>query len=194
MLLKETEKTNTSLLKENSRLRESFKYSVPYISDSTQFLTTLAEGEILSYSPLGIPEEILVRITKVESHKLENSTLVDFRGNLVGKISNLFSDLAKVTLIYNPAFRGAVECYSPYYTGLLIGGNVPTVVYVPFDAKANPGDTLYTSYLSTVLAPGIPVGTVSKVVKDSTNPIFIKLYITPFFKPFTSRKVIIYGK
>ncbi|MGB9823890.1 MAG: rod shape-determining protein MreC [Candidatus Hydrothermia bacterium] len=193
ILLKETEKINAVLLKENLKLREILAYSDHHIFNTSPD-TIFSLGEILSYSPLGVPQEISLRISKLAPSKFENSTLVDFKGNLVGKVSYLFNDLANALLIYSPAFRAAVECHKPYYTGLLVGGNKPQVIYVPFDAGAELGDTLYTSSLSTVLAPGIPVGIVSKVVKDSTNPIFIKLYVTPFFKPFTSRKVILYGK
>ncbi|MEO0247497.1 MAG: rod shape-determining protein MreC [candidate division WOR-3 bacterium] len=193
ILLQKTEQICSELSKENQLLRESLKAGgVDDLSSKPTSIKVLV-GEIQSFSPLGIPEEVLIKVGDKLLQNPESYSVTDLKGNLIGKVKKQSGEVVLAITLYNSNFRAGVENKKPFYTGLLIGGKSPTVVYVPFDAEAKIGDTLFTSRLSSLLQPDIPVGTVSKTVKDSLNPIFIKLYLTPFFKPFTSRLVLLYG-
>lgn len=193
IMLQKTEQICSELTKENQLLRESIKNKSFDELKTKPSQINQQIGEVLSFSPLGIPEEVLIKVEDKLLHNPESYSVTDLKGNLIGKVKEQSGGVVLAITLYNTNFRAGVESKNPYYTGLLIGGKIPTVIYVPFDAEVKIGDTIFTSRLSSLLRPDIPVGTVSKITKDTLNPIFIKLYLTPFFKPFTSRMVLLYG-
>lgn len=150
-------------------------------------------GDIVEYSPLGIPHEIIIKTNFNSTEPFKGKIATDLSGALAGKIVQVRGSYMTLKTIYDKEFKVGVESSGNYYTGVYTGGTQPEVLYVPYDAKVKPGDTLYTSSLSALATPGIPVGIVTEIHKDESNPIFLKLEIEPIFKPFTSRKLIVYG-
>jgi len=193
ILLTQEERRSTQLSIQNQKLRE-----ILIKSDSIN--TLLADtfntyvGEILHYVPLGIPEEIIVKIKSPKMRNLIEGTVVDLFGVLVGSVDMQKGEQLLVKTIFNENYKVGVECIDPYYTGVLKGGEIPIIFFIPIDASIKIGDTLYTSRLSSYAKPYVPVGIVKEYQKDEDNPIFYKAKIEPFFKPFTSRIVLIYGK
>jgi len=193
ILLTETEKTNTKLSVENQKLRESLAHLSNLDIDTLYSQKDFILGEILSYSPLGIPEELEVLLKGTPpSGNIQEATVVDLKGNLVGKVEKVNGNIAFIITIFSKKFKVGVESRNPFYTGVWEGNFEPIVRYVPFNAEVRTGDTLYTSSLSGFAKPMIPVGSVQKVMNDPLNPIFLQLKVVPFFKPLTSKKVIIY--
>jgi cell shape-determining protein MreC len=193
LLLSQEERRSIELTVENQKLREMLlksDTSAIQIADTGKFYV----GEILQYIPLGIPEILVVKIKSSKIEDLTEGTVVNLNGFLVGVIESQEGKQLTVKTIYNDNFKVGVECLRPYYTGVLRGGEIPYVFYVPVDANIKIGDTLFTSRLSSYAKPYIPVGIVKEYQRDMDNPIFFRAKIEPFFKPFTSRTVIVYGK
>ncbi len=195
ILLQNTERNSANILLENTSLREKiFLNQINTISQDKASEKTLI-CEVLEFTPLGIPKELIVRMDSNSKAQLQNNTVIDQKGALVGLTYKQTQDLVFIKTIYNEELRIAVESINPYYTGILKGGITPEILYIPFDAPIKAGDTLYTSSLSSIITPYIPVGVIAKFEKDMENPIFLKASIKPFFVPFTSRKLVIfYGK
>jgi len=193
LLLSQEERRSIELTVENQKLRETLLKSYTsaiQIADTGKFYV----GEILQYMPLGIPELLVVRIKSSKIEDLTEGTVVNLNGFLVGVIEGQEGEQLTVKTIYNDNFKVGVECLRSYYTGVLKGGEIPYVFYIPTDANIKIGDTLFTSRLSSYAKPYIPVGVVKEYQRDLDNPIFFRAKIEPFFKPFTSRTVIVYGK
>uniref|UniRef100_A0A7V3ZYQ0 Cell shape-determining protein MreC n=1 Tax=candidate division WOR-3 bacterium TaxID=2052148 RepID=A0A7V3ZYQ0_UNCW3 len=194
LLLYNVERNSIKLNIENQKLREQLNDRGFSENNFIGSSSTACVGEILQYIPLGIPEEIVVKVKSEKIGSLIEGTVVDLNGYLVGKVEMEGGELIRIKTIYDESFKVGVESIHPYYTGILQGGEIPLVLYVPIDAEIHTGDTLYTSRLSSYAKPYIPVGTVKDYQKDIYNPIFYRAKIEPFFKPFTSRIVVIYGK
>jgi hypothetical protein len=193
ILLTQTEETSIITQAENQYLKGILN-SIGQKSPSGAIAReSFSEGEVMQYSPLGIPEEIIVKAHLESSTDYIASVVTDARGALVGRVLKRTGPFAIIPTIYNSEFKVGVECKNRYYTGIYKGGADPKVFFVPYDAPVSIGDTLITSTLSGFALPGIPVARVIEIKKDPYNPIFLTLRVEPFFKPFTSRKVIIYG-
>ncbi len=195
ILLQNTEKNLERILSENINLRKKlYSSEINTITQKEDIEKTLI-CELQEFTPLGIPREITAKISSIPVEQVNNKTVTDLHGALVGLAYKQTKDLIFIKTIYNEEIRIAIESINPYYTGILKGGITPEILYIPFDAPIKEGDTIYTSSLSSIVTPYIPVGVISKIEKDMDNPIFLKASIKPFFVPFTSRKLVIfYGK
>ena len=194
LLLSNVERRSIQLSIENQRLREQLNSKDFAENNVVDTSINSFIGEIFQYFPMGIPEEILVKVKSKKIGDLVEGTVVDLNGYLIGKVEMQIGEQVRIKTIYNESFKVGVESINPYYTGILQGGEFPMVLYIPVDAEIHTGDTIYTSRLSSYAKPYAPVGVVKNYQKDIDNPIFYRAKIEPFFKPFTSRIVVIYGK
>ena len=100
---------------------------------------------------------------------------------LAGKIFNVSQSYASLLLVTDINFAASVRIQESRKEGVLSGtGTTKTVLkYIPPEEEIKTGEVVITSGLDRLFPPGIPVGYVSKVDRQSTG-YFQHIEVTPF--------------
>jgi rod shape-determining protein MreC len=178
-------RTNDSLVKENTELRNNLKsnFDAP---DSTAKLIT----DTIPYDTLGHVRKYMWRAAKVVSNtaSLQNNYLTIERGSnqgikrdmgvisstgIVGTVVDVSSNYAVVMSLLHRQSRVSAKMKKGGETGIVQwDGESPffvTMVNVPKSAEVKAGDTVVTSQYSYLFPQGIMVGTVAAIVEDKSS-------------------------
>lgn len=129
-----------------------------------------------------VSQDIVLVDKGLEDGVQKNMPLIDQQKVLFGKVSEVYNNSSKVTLISskNISFDGKiVEKDIP---GLVKGdGGLKLLLdLLPRDKEVNEGDTIISSGLGGVFPKDLLVGKIKKVVKNDVEPIQ-KAEVEPFF-------------
>lgn len=106
-----------------------------------------------------------------------NDSIISFEG-LIGNVSEVYINTSKVSIILNIKTNVSILNFRTRIVGILNGngkGNLSVNYYDRLDAVVA-GDLIITSGLGGVYPKGIPVGSVTKAIKDQTG-VFQKLEV-----------------
>lgn len=120
-------------------------------------------------------------------------------GGVVGRVAKVTQTTAQVLSVHNRASVVPARVQRSRHAGVLVGGVRPSAVddlkdaggealpppeilmelkYVQRNADVVAGDTVVTSGLEGRFPPGVPIGTVVRVVRSNSET-FLKVYVVP---------------
>ncbi|HTF28076.1 MAG TPA: rod shape-determining protein MreC [Flavitalea sp.] len=178
-------RTNDSLVKENTDLRNSLKQNFE-VPDTTQRIVS----DSIPYDTLGHMRKYMWRPAKVVSNTatLQNNYLTIERGlnqgirkdmgvisssGIVGTVVDVSANYAVVMSLLHRQSRVSAKLKKTGETGTIQwDGENPfyvTMINVPKSAPVAKGDTIVTSQYSYLFPQGIMVGTVAAIIEDKTS-------------------------
>jgi len=161
------------LLIENKRLRKilQLKEKNPY-----QFKRA---ARVIRMDPVGWPTTILIDSGQEESIE-EGMTVLDQNGSLVGRVARVDKNTSLVMTLLHPESKVSGLVQHTREAGILQGGHsgVLELKYLAKESKAQKGDLMLTSGLSTLYPDGLPIGKVLKV-KEKGPSLFLEVVINP---------------
>ena len=187
-------KTNDSLVKENTLLRNSLLQNFE-TADTTQRLIT----DSIPIDTLGRTRKYMWRPAKVVSNtvSLQNNYMTIERGynqgiqkdqgvigstGIVGRVVDVSANYAVVMSLLHRQNRVSAKMKKTGETGIVQwDGESPfflTLINVPRSAEVAKGDTVVTSQYSYLFPQGLMVGTVAAIMEDKTSN-FYTLKIRP---------------
>jgi rod shape-determining protein MreC len=112
-----------------------------------------------------------ILIDKGRSHRIKKGDCVIDQKGLVGRVSEVGKNTAKVTLITDPYFSCAGIVQRSRSQGIVYGSLLNKLIMRYFDdlIDVKPGDIVITSNLSTFVPKGILIGEIVSVESDSTG-------------------------
>jgi hypothetical protein len=93
---------------------------------------------------------------------------------LVGFVISSRGKFAEVLTLHSPDFHSRVFIARSMVMGIIKGGNIPKIAFIPYGGDVKVGDTVYL-----MEHPGVEVGEVKEI---KVNPPFISLDIKPFWR------------
>lgn len=160
------------LRSENDRLRAAlgFKARVPF---------QLIPAQVIGKEGLPVFSVLIVNRGKTDGVK-ENMPVLVGTG-LVGKVVEVSFYTAKVATVINSSCRVAALDQRSRVFGVVEGdySGYLRFKYVPISADITEGDKIVTSSISSFFPSGIPIGTISQVVKREGD-LFCQIAIKPF--------------
>ena len=177
----ESEKYQTEfIIKENKRLKELIEEYV-YISDEL-----VAKVLIDKKSPF--LRSIIVN--KGSKDEVELGMAVLDKGYLVGKIVEVNYSTSRALLISDLNSKIPVSIEPGNIQSILsgTGNNNGKIEYLQDDLEIQDKSIIYTSGSGAIFKPGIPVGTVSKKIEDSSVNFFSNLSQLTFVKLVSYKK------
>jgi rod shape-determining protein MreC len=187
-------RTNDSLVKENTDLRNSLRQNFES-PDTTQRVVT----DTIPYDTLGHVRKYMWRPAKIVSNTatLQNNYITIERGlnqgvrrdmgvisstGIVGTVVDVSANYAVIMSLLHRQNRVSAKLKKTGETGTIQwDGETPffvTMINVPKSAKVAAGDSVVTSQYSYLFPQGILVGTVAAVLEDKTSN-FYTLRVKP---------------
>ena len=156
------EETHRELARENTRLRELLEFRAK--SDWKMIPAEVIGRELGPWSR-GL---LLDKGTK---QGIRQGMAVLTSVGLVGRISEAGPNSSRVALLTDPHFRVMGRLPDTSEAGLVSGG--PTgeclINYLPLDQEFQEGQAVFTSGGKSFAPPGIPIGVIHKIWKDSSE-------------------------
>lgn len=135
----------------------------------------LIPAEVIGSSSSGFLQT--VKIDKGSADGIKQGAAVLSRGFLVGKASQVNQDNSEVFLITNSNSLIPIILQNSRGTGILKGGLTGlTIEDIALDSKVQIGEAVLTSGLGEETPPGLPIGTVEKLL-SARSEIFQKVSI-----------------
>lgn len=177
--LKNVYKDNQYLREENRRLMAFYDHA-KVLEVENKLLASL-----LNYVPPQEAEFLTARVVAEENDGFSHS-VVAYTGKfdnvrkgqaalgargIVGRVDKVGNMYSKVILITDINSKIPVMVERTRVRGILSGDNTstPKMIFIPLDAEINVGDRVVTSGVAGVFPPGLPVGRVSSVEKNSVK-------------------------
>lgn len=125
-------------------------------------------ARVASRSPSRLADGILV--DKGSSVGVANGQAVLSDGFLVGVVHETSAQYSQIQLLSNAALQLPVTLQKSRAQGILHGGLSGLMVSdIPADVSVTPGEVVVTSALGGVIRPGIPVGSVERVLSSTSE-------------------------
>lgn len=157
---------------ENFALRRALEFS-----EKSELKLIPAEVDILD--PTGFTQTIVINKGNAEGVKIGSAVVVS-PGILIGKVSELYQNSSKVTLITDPAMVTNGEVADSGARGLVQGehGLGLTFNLITQNEVIKSGDKVITAGLSNDLPRGLLIGEIVSI-RSSASELFQKAFITP---------------
>jgi len=147
---------------ENERLRSLLDFEVTL----SKTLRKVIPAQVIGRSPAGWRDSIVVN--KGSKQGIRANMMVLSNAGLVGKVSEVFADSAKVKLITHPQFRMGGLVQRSRHTGLIYGtiDGECRIKYLTMDADIETGDLVETAGFSEHFPKGILIGGIQEIWKE----------------------------
>lgn len=177
---------NKEMLLENSRLREILNLK----QSEKKFVAAarvIARGSQRWSNTLLINKGARDGITK-------DMAVITPKG-LAGKILSADKSYSTVLLLNDVNFSAAARLEGSRTEGITSGsgGNICLLKYITYDYEVEEDEIVITSGLDSMFPENIPIGTVTKIVKDSAG-IFQYIEVTPFQDIHQIEEVVVVNK
>ena len=178
------------IYEENRRLREENRQFL-LVSDRARALDIENKilANLLNYTPPPSARFITSRVIAEEGDGFSHSVIV-YTGKenrpqkgqvamgengLVGRVDRVGQNYAKILLVTDINSKIPVMVERTRVRGILSGDNTmtPKMVFIPLFAELTLGDRIVTSGVAGIFPPGLPVGKISSIEKNSVK---IKLF------------------
>ena len=148
---------------ENEFLREMLDFKESYSNIS------LIPSNIVNHNILSI-NSLIVDVSKNEGIKV-NQAVMDMTG-LIGKTINVGDNATKIQMINDKNFAVSVKVGDEKVLGIFkpVHGNKGILEGIIKSSKLNIGDIVYTSGITEIYPPDIPVAKVVNMNKDKDKP------------------------
>jgi len=145
---------------ENKLLSNLLNYTPPPEATYLAARVIAEEGNAFSHS--------LIAYT-ADSDKVKKGQVVLSDNGVIGRLEQVGKMYSKIILITDINSKIPVIVERTRVRGILSGDNtsVPKLVFVPLDAELAVGDRVVTSGVAGVFPPGLPIGRISSIDKNS---------------------------
>lgn len=163
-----------SLEQENFSLRRALNFSA-----SRPYNFRLLPAEVIGRNLNTWNSEII--IDKGSKNGIRKGINVIDQNGLVGKVTEVFPNSSKVSLIINPKSAISSLVVEAKTFGVTVGSgrNQLRLKYIPGDVVVGVDNKVIVSAASGAFYRGIPIGKISKISKD-VNQLFQEIWIEPF--------------
>ncbi len=170
---------NKALRAENTHLRQLYSSAVQLKSENERLRA------LLKFAPVGkqgyTSAQVAVDTSSPYSRSVlltagsengvqEDSAVINDKG-MVGRIIEVGKNTARVLLLTDINSRIPVMAETSHEHSIAAGsgGDTLTLMYLPENSKVKAGEKVVTSGDGALIPPGLPVGIVSKVTKDTVT-------------------------
>ena len=182
-LLLAHEETHRQLAQENARLRKMLHFKA-----RASWRTTTAEviGREIGPWSRGL------LLDQGARDGIEEGMAVITPLGLVGRIQEVGPGTSRVALLTDPHFRVMATLARSRSSGLVMGSGAGecTLTYLPLDLKLEPGEPVHTAGGKSFCPPGVPIGVVDKVWRDSSQ-MFQTARLKPAVHPGTVEEALV---
>lgn len=158
--------------KEGQRLQAMLGFQHKYIYSTMAAQAIGSSGSLQSH---------VFYLDKGSSDGLKPDMAVITSDGIVGKVRDVFPHTAQVLMIDDPTSGAGAILETTRIRGILTGSTSGQleIVGILADERIKPGETVLTAGGDLVFPRGLPVGTVSKVVRDPDRDAFIDVIVQP---------------
>lgn len=162
-------------LKDAAKENESLRKDLDFVRD-TKF--NYESASVIAYEPSNLRGMITINKGTNDGIKVGKATV--FEGFLIGRVSEVGKDYAKIQLVTDPTSAIPVSLQNSSTKGLAKGelGQGLFMDKIPQGERIEQGDTVITSGLGGELPKGIILGTVDSI-ETKENSLFSKAQIRP---------------
>jgi rod shape-determining protein MreC len=124
---------------------------------------------VISRDPSGWWQQLLLGRGSLQGIQVGDAVLAP--GGLIGRVASVTPTTATVRLLTDPGSRVGVWLGRSRHSGLLsgIGTARPVLRFLEKDPDARPGDVVYTSPVSSMVPPNLPVGVI-QTIDEGADP------------------------
>lgn len=147
---------------ENNLLANMLNYTPPPEAKYVTARVIAEEGDAFSHSLIAYTGHI---------NKVKKGQVALSDKGVVGRIDKVGEMYSKIILITDINSKIPVMVERTRVRGILSGDNtsVPKMIFIPLSAKLTVGDRIITSGVAGVFPPGLPVGKISSIEKNSVK-------------------------
>ncbi len=129
----------------------------------------------------GTDQSRILYIDKGSKDGLKPDMAVITPDGIVGKLKDVFGHTSQVLVISDQTSGAGVLLESTRLRGVLRGNALgqPQIINMLPDERVKAGERVLTSGGDQIYPRGLPVGTVDRVVEDSSNPPYVDIIIKP---------------
>jgi rod shape-determining protein MreC len=129
----------------------------------------------------GTDQSRILTIDKGSKDGLKPDMAVITPDGIVGKLRDVFGHTAQVLVINDQTSGAGVLLESTRLRGVLRGNALgqPQIINMLPDERVKPGEKVITSGGDQIYPRGLPVGVVSQVVEDTSNPPYVDILVKP---------------
>jgi rod shape-determining protein MreC len=129
----------------------------------------------------GTDQSRILTIDKGSKDGLKPDMAVITPDGIVGKLRDVFGHTSQVLVISDQTSGAGVLLESTRLRGVLRGNALgqPQIINMLPDERVKPGERVITSGGDQIFPRGLPVGVVSQVAEDSSNPPYVDILIKP---------------
>jgi rod shape-determining protein MreC len=129
----------------------------------------------------GTDQSRILTIDKGAKDGLKPDMAVITPDGIVGKLRDVFGHTSQVLVISDQTSGAGVLLESTRLRGVLRGNALgqPQIINMLPDERVKPGERVITSGGDQIFPRGLPVGVVSQVVEDTSNPPYVDILIKP---------------
>ena len=129
----------------------------------------------------GTDQSRILTIDKGSKDGLKPDMAVITPDGIVGKVRDVFGHTSQVLVISDQTSGAGVLLESTRLRGVLRGNALgqPQIINMLPDERVKPGERVITSGGDQIFPRGLPVGVVTQVVEDTSNPPYVDIVIKP---------------
>jgi rod shape-determining protein MreC len=129
----------------------------------------------------GTDQSRVLTIDKGSKDGLKPDMAVITPDGIVGKVRDVFGHTSQVLVINDQTSGAGVLLESTRLRGVLRGNALgqPQIINMLPDERVKPGERVVTSGGDQIYPRGLPVGVVTQVVEDTSNPPYVDIVIKP---------------
>jgi rod shape-determining protein MreC len=129
----------------------------------------------------GTDQSRILTIDKGSKDGLKPDMAVITPDGIVGKLRDVFGHTSQVLVINDQTSGAGVLLESTRLRGVLRGNALgqPQIINMLPDERVKPGERVITSGGDQIFPRGLPVGVVTQVVEDTSNPPYVDIVIKP---------------
>jgi rod shape-determining protein MreC len=129
----------------------------------------------------GTDQSRILTIDKGSKDGLRPDMAVITPDGIVGKLRDVFGHTSQVLVINDQTSGAGVLLESTRLRGVLRGNALgqPQIINMLPDERIKPGERVITSGGDQIFPRGLPVGVVTQVVEDTSNPPYVDILIKP---------------
>jgi rod shape-determining protein MreC len=144
-----------------------------------QYIYSTVPAQVIGTS--GTDQSRILTIDKGSKDGLKPDMAVITPDGIVGKLRDVFGHTAQVLVINDQTSGAGVLLESTRLRGVLRGNALgqPQIINMLPDERVKPGERVITSGGDQIFPRGLPVGVVTQVAEDTSNPPYVDILIKP---------------
>ena len=152
--------TSLAIHQENKELRSALNF----VKSKTE---NYKIARVIGMSHQAFDQKLL--IDSGESRDIKEGQIIAGNRGVIGRVSEVFDDKSRILLLTDSSSRIPIIASRARNRGILAGNNsgLMEILYLPKNHQINIGDKIFTSSDGDAMPPGLLIGVVKKIDKNS---------------------------